>query len=81
MVCHGCYGKGWVDSQWSGPSRCPICQGTGSLGETASNTIGSNCCPDCGGDRNSPPGTGCREGGHYGTSNVGLCSVTPSLSQ
>lgn len=24
-------------------------------------------CPDCGGDRNSPPLTGCRPYSHYGT--------------
>jgi DnaJ-class molecular chaperone len=29
MVCHGCQGKGWVDSVYYGPSICPLCKGTG----------------------------------------------------
>jgi len=28
-ICHGCDGKGWVDSQYKGPSICPICLGVG----------------------------------------------------
>jgi len=30
MKCHGCNGKGWVDSQYKGPSICPLCNGKGS---------------------------------------------------
>lgn len=35
---------------------------------------GYDTCPDCGHDRNSPAGTGCKIGGHYGT----YCSETIS---
>ena len=27
MKCHGCDGKGWVDSRVIGPAICPICKG------------------------------------------------------
>jgi len=29
LTCHGCQGKGWVDSVYYGPSVCPLCKGTG----------------------------------------------------
>ena len=29
MECHGCFGRGWVDSQWMGPTKCPVCEGVG----------------------------------------------------
>ena len=29
ILCGGCGGKGWVDSQFYGPCTCPICRGTG----------------------------------------------------
>lgn len=29
LYCHGCGGKGWVDSVTFGPSVCPLCKGTG----------------------------------------------------
>lgn len=28
-ICWGCQGKGWVDSQFYGPTICPLCKGTG----------------------------------------------------
>lgn len=33
MKCYGCDGKGWVDSQYKGPTKCPICGGGGSVKE------------------------------------------------
>jgi hypothetical protein len=29
--CHGCEGKGWVDSAHFGPITCPICKGIGQI--------------------------------------------------
>lgn len=29
MNCHGCDGRGWVDSKVIGPTLCPICKGNG----------------------------------------------------
>jgi len=29
--CHGCNGKGWVDSQLHGAQLCPICNGSGKI--------------------------------------------------
>lgn len=29
MNCHGCEGRGWVDSKVIGPTLCPICKGEG----------------------------------------------------
>lgn len=31
MECHGCRGKGWVDSQYKGAMICPICLGSGKV--------------------------------------------------
>lgn len=36
--CHGCGGKGWVDSQFKGPVLCPVCNGTGQIGESEAKT-------------------------------------------
>lgn len=36
--CHGCEGKGWVDSKYTGPNICPICRGSGKINK-ASSTI------------------------------------------
>ena len=33
MRCHGCNGKGWVDSTKRGPVKCIICYGTGQVKE------------------------------------------------
>ena len=30
-TCHGCGGKGWVDSQYKGPVVCPLCGGSGQI--------------------------------------------------
>lgn len=32
MICHGCQGKGWVDSQYKGAMTCPVCGGSGEVG-------------------------------------------------
>ena len=32
-TCHGCGGKGWVDSQYKGPAVCPLCGGSGQINE------------------------------------------------
>ena len=37
------------------------------VGGTPQPFIDPNKCPTCGGDRNSPAGTGCPIGSHYGT--------------
>ena len=30
VTCHGCGGKGWVDSEVAkGPAKCPVCMGAG----------------------------------------------------
>lgn len=36
MICPGCNGKRWVDSQHKGPTTCPVCNGSGSIEETKS---------------------------------------------
>ncbi|WP_392654727.1 hypothetical protein [Dehalococcoides sp. THU4] len=40
-TCHGCEGKGWVDGQYSGIVKCPICGGTGKLNTTIQTTYPS----------------------------------------
>lgn len=39
IECYGCKGLGWVDSKHFGPSKCPVCGGTGKL---ANNIKGEN---------------------------------------
>jgi len=34
MICPACDGKRWVDSQYKGPSKCPVCNGEGSIDDT-----------------------------------------------
>jgi hypothetical protein len=34
MKCHGCGGKGWVDSEYKGACMCPICKGGGQRPES-----------------------------------------------
>jgi hypothetical protein len=29
--CHGCNGKGWVDSVYKGAMVCPVCNGSGTV--------------------------------------------------
>lgn len=36
VQCHGCKGQGWVDSQYKGPTTCPICGGYGKVGNGGS---------------------------------------------
>jgi len=31
MKCPACEGKRWVDSKYRGPSKCPVCNGSGSI--------------------------------------------------
>ncbi len=31
--CHGCGGKGWIDSKYLGPTICPLCKGSGELSD------------------------------------------------
>ena len=57
-TCHGCAGKGWVEVQEDSP--LPFHWQPGPIGDNAK-------CPACGGDRNSPGGTGCPMGSHYGS--------------
>jgi len=62
--CHGCNGKGWVevaDESNLDNRLIPI------PSITYSYPPDYNRCPACGGDRNSPAGTGCPVGIHYGT--------------
>jgi len=48
--CHGCEGKGWVDSKHIGPTTCPICKGTGQvINEASSSNTSTNV-----GKRKSP---------------------------
>jgi DnaJ-class molecular chaperone len=34
VFCHGCGGRGWVDSEYRGAQICPVCQGHGRLLKT-----------------------------------------------
>ena len=38
-ICHGCEGKGWVDSKFQGAVLCPICRGNGQIIENIESTI------------------------------------------
>jgi len=67
-TCYGCNGKGWVEVSESDYN--PIKE----LNWEYPNLLVQpfvDKCPACGGDRNSPGGTGCPKGSHYGT----YCSV------
>jgi len=55
--CHSCGGKGWVEVN-EHISYSP---------ETHEYIPFMDKCPACGGDRNSPGGTGCPMGSHYGS--------------
>ena len=57
-LCHGCVGRGWVEVQ-DYPIPYPI--------ETHEYTHFVDKCPTCGGERNSPAGTSCPLGSHYGS--------------
>ncbi len=37
MICPACKGKCWVDSQYKGPAKCPVCDGNGSVEEKKNN--------------------------------------------
>ncbi len=37
-TCHGCIGKGWVDTQ-KGAQTCPICRGKGYLDGTENDLV------------------------------------------
>ena len=71
-TCHGCGGRGWVEV--SDSDYNPIKEFHWEYHD-AKITVPEqdyNRCPDCGGDRNNPGGTGCRKGSHYGA----YCSVS-----
>lgn len=36
--CHGCGGRGWVDSQYKGAVLCPVCLGRGKIDATQAKT-------------------------------------------
>jgi len=67
-ICRSCNGKGWVEVAEDKPII--------DLGyELTKQDLGvgwTDRCPACGGDRNSPAGTGCPKGGHYGS----YCSIS-----
>lgn len=41
-VCHGCCGRGWVDSVTRGAMRCPVCGGQGIYKNEDTNSSDSN---------------------------------------
>lgn len=41
MKCHGCDGKGWVDSKHKGPCQCPICKGVGQVSKPSTSPPGA----------------------------------------
>ena len=63
--CRSCNGTGWVEVG-NIDDRLKLIENI-----TYSSPPDYNRCPSCGGDRNSPVGTGCPTGSHYGT----YCSV------
>ena len=68
-VCRSCNGKGWVEVS---ESDCnPIRELHWEYPTIKLPEKDYSRCPDCGGDRNSPGGTGCRMGSHYGS----YCSI------
>ena len=72
--CRSCKGKGWVEVQEDEPTyifptepQVPLDPNLIEFYEKKN----YNVCPSCGRDRNSPAGTGCPMGSHYGS----YCSV------
>ncbi len=46
MKCHGCEGRGWVDSQYKGAMLCPVCHGSGKVTDNQKEvSITSNILP------------------------------------
>ena len=70
-VCRSCNGKGWVEVGEDEPiylfpndeKPVPLDPSLIKFYEKK----GYNVCPSCGGDRNSPAGTSCPAGSHFGT--------------
>ncbi len=60
-VCRSCNGKGWVEVS-NADDRLESVKNI-----SYSRPPDYNKCPSCGGDRNSPAGTGCPMGSHYGS--------------
>lgn len=42
MICPGCNGKRWVDSQHRGPTKCPVCEGYGSIQDQVISEVSQN---------------------------------------
>ena len=42
MNCPGCNGKRWVDSQHRGPTKCPVCDGSGSVQDQNVSEVSKN---------------------------------------
>jgi hypothetical protein len=42
MICPGCNGKRWVDSQHRGPTKCPVCEGDGSIQDHVVSEVSKN---------------------------------------
>lgn len=93
VICPVCNGNGEVSSgfyshpgdypYWvrgaTGPETCRSCGGKGWVSEkvVTQSMPDYTRCPACGGDRNSPGGSGCPMGSHYGT----YCSIKSTLLQ
>jgi len=70
VKCHGCDGKGWVSVPED--TKPELVELDGVFYDrppplTLREPADPSSCPSCGGDRNSPGGTGCPIGSHYGT--------------
>lgn len=61
-VCHGCWGKGWVEVQSDHMIH---------IEDTLGYHAPEDCCPACGQKRTEQPLTSCPQGSHYGS----YCSV------
>lgn len=69
--CRSCDGKGWVEVNEDWRYSNPIYPTIPYPDYNPEHYRGSGYqfvdrCLDCGGDRNLPPGAGCRVGSHYG---------------